>query len=141
MHEIDFRAHFLAAFLSACETDFRQGDKWSLMKAVYVSACEGAPMPPWAAAGIKAAYIAASRAEVRSWDELLGAPVEKGQHLEAVRKKARLMMPVVMRVREILHSEPRTPIDQALFERVGGEFHICKTLASEYYYEAVGLGL
>ena len=115
---------------------FEAGDRSSLLAAIRVCARSGLPLPDWASTAYIRAFDEVRNAEALSWDEVFGRPYPKGIHRNAERKRGRLRRVIAHRVKAIRASEPGTPIDEALFERVGAEFHIGKTLASELYYEA-----
>jgi hypothetical protein len=56
-------------------------------------------------------------------------------HIAKARQRRQLRFQIYNRVQAIPRSE-RTPIDEALFERVGDEFDIGKTLCNKLYYQA-----
>lgn len=113
---------------------FAGGNKFALMRAIYLCAHHGLPMPAWVAAGCVAAYGAV--ADAKSWDDVFGRPHRKGTNREAQKKRARLELPIVCRVQAIRDSEPGSSLGAVLFERVGEEFNIGKTAASDIYYNA-----
>ena len=47
-----------------------------------------------------------------------------------------LKFAVFVAATKMLKENPNMPIDEYLFEIVGGKYAIGKTLAAEYYYEA-----
>ncbi|WP_150048682.1 hypothetical protein [Methylomonas rhizoryzae] len=115
---------------------FEQGDKHLLMVAISECAVHGLVMPDWVAMGYLRGFYAVSNARLKSWDDAFERPYPKGTNLKAVRKKRELSMAVLNSINSILQSNPKTPIDSALFEQVGQEFDIGKTLAADYYYYA-----
>ena len=115
---------------------FEAGDKFALMHALRICANHALPMPDWAARAYIRAYDTIVNARAKSWDQVLGAPYSKGTHLAAVRKRRKLQVAVRNRIRALRQSDPDLPIDAALFERVGMELGLGKTLAAEYYYTA-----
>lgn len=126
---------FLVDLLERQREGFEAGDGYMLMAAIRACAEHGLPMPQWAADAYAAAFDRIHRAEVRSWDEVLGAPFPKSANLNTERnKRNRLAVKVWNRAHEILASEPDAVIDASLFERVGAEFHVGKTRASELFY-------
>lgn len=113
---------------------FEAGNERALMLAIRNCAEYGVPLPEWVSAAYIKAYDAVSGAVVKSWDDVFGVPYPKGTQLAALRKRRRLRFAVRVAVAEILREHPQTPIDEALFERVGEMFSIGKTLASDLYY-------
>lgn len=122
--------------LVALGEQFKKGDQWVLMQAIRVCANHDMPLPEWASRAYIRAYDSVNWARAKSWDEVFGRPYPKGTNMKATRKRRIGTFQVWNRVREIQRQEPDTPISEALFERVGKEFNLGKTLASEYYYIA-----
>jgi hypothetical protein len=116
---------------------YENGDGVALLDAVHVCAFRGLPMPAWCAQAFISGYRGVIHFKKRSWDAAFGTPHKKSTHLAANAKKHRLKMAVYMEVLAIRKREPGTAIDAQLFERVGKKFHVGKTLAEEYYYQAV----
>jgi hypothetical protein len=116
---------------------FEKGDSYLLMTAIRVCACHSLPLPNWAASAYIKAYDSVNNARDKSWDSVFGLPYKKGTHLSAIRKKRVTKVKVWIEIKDILKKNPKTAIDEALFESVGKKNNIGKTLASEYYYEAV----
>ncbi len=122
--------------LEECRESFHCGDKYELMHAIRICANHDLPLPEWAAMAYIKAFDTVLNARAKSWDEVFGAPYPKHSHMNAIKKRRELKFGVLNRVNEIRAREPKTPIDEALFELVGQEFNIGKTLAAEYYYSA-----
>lgn len=121
--------------LDECRSRYEGGEKLELMRAIRICANHDLVMPEWLWKGYITAFDTVMGARAKSWDDVFGMPWPKGTHLNAVRKKRELKFSIWNGVRGICERSPETPIDVALFERVGKEFNIGKTLASEYYYE------
>ncbi len=115
---------------------FEAGNRFSLPTAIRICANHDLPLPDWASKAYIAAFDQVLNARAASWDEVFGKPYPKGTNLAATRKRRTLKYAVALRINAVLGSEPHTPIDEALFERVGAEFHIGKTLAAALYYAA-----
>jgi hypothetical protein len=113
-----------------------ESDKYYLMAAIRVCANHGIPLPDWAASAYIKAYDEVNNARAKSWSKVFGDPYPKGRHLAAIRKKRELQFAVFNKITQTLAMEPSLPIDESLFEKVGKELNIEKTLASEYYYAA-----
>ncbi len=114
------------------EAEFEAGDKNALLAAIHICATHCLVLPEWLAKAYISEYDKVLRHEVGSWDDAFGRPFPKGKHLNAARKKREKAGEVWHRVRQ-LHDQGR-PIDEALFEEIGKEFALGKTLVSEYYY-------
>lgn len=115
---------------------FENGDRFALMLAIRVCANHDLPLPEWVSRAYIRAFDRVLNYHSKSWDEVFGNPVPKGVHLSALRKRRKLMFGVFNRVHGLLSASPDMPIDEALFEKVGKEFNIGHSLASEYYYAA-----
>lgn len=123
--------------------EFETGDKSAVMRAIKLSLKYRMLPPEWASAGFTAACQKIDNFESNSWDEILGTPFPKGTHLNAIKKKHRLMHSVWLFVRLEYHQGSKLDnngipqpisIDVELFARAGKKFGIGQTLASEYYY-------
>ncbi|MFP3984116.1 MAG: hypothetical protein ACLFV2_10555 [Desulfurivibrionaceae bacterium] len=107
-----------------------------ILEALYHCCLESLPLPEWCEVGYLAAYRKIRQYSAGSWDEVFGRPHPKGTHLNAKNEKWGNRHKAYLRICEILHHEPGTPIDQNLFERVGRELGVGgKTKVEEWYYE------
>jgi hypothetical protein len=94
------------------------------------------PIPRWCADGFLSAYNTVYSYKAKSWDDVFGRPHPKGVHLGALLKRDQYAPLVRSRIHQIKRLNPDTPIDAALFERIGRELGIgSKTLTEEYYYD------
>jgi hypothetical protein len=119
--------------LNDLEISFKNGDKSSLMFAIFVCASTGLPLPPWASFAYSNAWAdTIVFAKYKSWDAAFGLPYPKGAHLNAIRKERRLKNKVYSSIEDSINAG--VVVDAALFEAVGKKYGLCKTLASEYYY-------
>ena len=114
---------------------FESGDNAALLHAVMVSFRHEIEPPEWVKQSFIASYDRVLSLMVGSWDEAFGRAIPKGKHLQKLRQRRKLRPLAYRLVTEILENEPETPIDDGLFERVGAELNIGKTLAAELYYE------
>ena len=107
----------------------------------WVSVCArcGLAMPEWLSRAYLRRYDAVLNLRAGSWDDpaAFGRPYKKGANLTAMRKRRRLRFAVLAQITMVRWQEPDTPIDENLFERVGKEFNVGKTLCAELYYEAI----
>jgi hypothetical protein len=91
---------FLARLdLKECRQQFEAGEKFALTRAIRNCAQHDLVMPEWVARGYIRAFDAVNGFRARSWDEVLGAPVPKGAHLDTLRKRRllRLALPIKLR--------------------------------------------
>jgi hypothetical protein len=79
------------------------------------------------------AHDAATAYLIKSWDEVFGAPHPKGTHLKKEAKNFARRLPLLSRVQELRAAGE--PVDKGLFDKVGLEFGISGTTASELYYD------
>jgi hypothetical protein len=117
---------------------YRAGDGAAILEAFHVCSLNSLPIPRWCEYAFLKAYrtVLFFKTEKNSWDEVFGRPHPKGTHLLSKKQEREKGPKVYHRVKEIRRDEPDTPIDGALFERVGRELAIGgKTLTEEYYYE------
>lgn len=122
-------AHYEQLFLS--------GDNFALLIAVRICAQHEMPLPDWAARAFIKKFDTVLNLRAGSWDEAFGRPYPKGFHLNRARRRRELQPRIYVHIQEILAMDPKTPIGEGLFEQVGKEFGIGKTLASELYYSMV----
>lgn len=111
---------------------FEQGDKMALLAAIRTCANHDLPLPRWASRAFVVAYDRVLNCKLGSWDDAFGRPYPKGSHLSALRKRRLYTMPVRMAVTRA--SESGRPIDETLFEEIGQQFGLGKTLTMELYY-------
>lgn len=93
-------------------------------------------MPEWAADAYVRGFEACRHGSAKSWDDVFGRPHAKGTSLKALMRRHKYQWPLVNRIREIRAADPTRALDGSLFEEVGKEFDLGKTLASDYYYDA-----
>lgn len=118
--------------------EIEAGSGFAVLAAVQLCGTNGLPMPLWLVYAFNRRYHSVLQARADSWDssESFGKPYPKGMHLNARRKERVLRFRVWIDVYDILNKEPDTPVDVALFERVGGPIGLGASLASKYYYLA-----
>lgn len=116
-----------------CEL-YLKGDKKAILEAVLACVANDLPIPAWCAKAFEEAFLEVRSYKARSWDDVFGAPHPKGTNLAAKRKKHEKAFEVYERIKNIRERSPSTPIDACLFEEVGKEFNLGKTLTEEYYY-------
>ncbi|RFC31110.1 MAG: hypothetical protein DID91_2727704424 [Candidatus Nitrotoga sp. MKT] len=123
--------------LEHLRTRHEQGEKFALMLAIRKCANHDLIMPPWVVAGYIAAFDTILNYRSKDWNEVFGSPIPKGAHLAALRKQRKLEFAVFNEIVRIRKCSLDQAIDAGLFESVGKQFNIGKTLAEEYYYGAV----
>lgn len=116
----------------------KDGSGFAVLAAVRQCGTYELVMPEWLVYAFNRRYDAVLNFRAVSWDapESFGKPYPKGTNKAANRKKRMLSSAVFNDVRRILASNPGTPIDKALFEKVGAKHAIGATLAEEYYRHA-----
>lgn len=112
------------------------GDAWYVLVAIRHCAANDIPLPEWLALAYIERFDNVLNARAKSWDDAFGAPYPKGAHLHRIRRDRQLKFAVYNAVSDIRRTDPTTPIDERLFERVGKQFAISKTKANELYYRA-----
>jgi hypothetical protein len=122
--------------LDQLQADYGNGDQAALFAALRVCAGHGLQMPAWASRAFIDGYDQVLNCHVGSWDEAFGRPYPKGKQLGRMREARRKRPAVYLMICSIRSREPRTPIDDALFERVGSRLGLGKTRTGELYYEA-----
>jgi hypothetical protein len=121
--------------LAVLEQRYAAGDRFALMYAIRVCANHDLLMPLWVALAYIEGFDQVNHYRADSWDTAFGRPFPKGGHLARARQRHMHRPQVYVRVMEILKSEEGATIDDGLFERVGKELGISKTLCSELYYQ------
>lgn len=121
--------------LVALQGRFERGDKMALLAAIRECANHDIPLPMWASKAFIHGYDRVLKGHASSWDAAFGRPYPKGTHIANLRNRRKLRFRVWNMVSEIRRREPETPIDEALFERIGRQLGAGKTLVSELYYE------
>jgi hypothetical protein len=119
--------------LERCKELFEKGDRSQILSCLDHCLMDDLPIPDWLARAFVAACDDVRTYKVKSWDDVFGRPLPKGRHLEDARRNYAIAFPLWRRVRA-LHNTGE-PIDKGLFEKVGAEFDIGGTTASELYYE------
>lgn len=106
-------------------------------QALYYCALNDFLIPEWCAYAYLEAFRKVSHYKAGSWDDAFGRPHPQGTHLGAKRQQREKEFIVYNMISEIKLTEPDTPIDGYLFEKVGRKLGIGgKTLTEEYYYGA-----
>ncbi len=130
--------YFAVKNCNALKPQIDAGSGFAVLKAVRICGTHGLVMPLWLVYAFNRRYDAVHSFRVLSWDdpESFGRPYPKGTNQAAKRKALTLMLPVHSEIIAIRNKEENTPLDKALFERVGLKFNIGGTLAEEYFYLA-----
>jgi hypothetical protein len=119
--------------LEALREQFEAGDRTALLEAVHRCAWHELTIPEWATVAFMAAYREVAHARAASWDDVFGKPWP-GKHLARLRRRRELIFPVRARIQELRQRSDPPPLDEKLFESVGKEFGIGKTVCQEFYY-------
>jgi hypothetical protein len=126
--------------LGVLERRYAAGDRFALMHAIRVCANYDLAMPLWVALAYIEGFDRVLHYRADSWDDAFGRPFPKGGHLARARLRHMRGPQVYVRIMEILKSEKGATIDDGLFERVGKELGVSKTLCSKLYYQQKKLG-
>jgi hypothetical protein len=121
------------------ESQFRAGDKGALLHAIYKCSLDGLPLPEWVATAYGRAYRRILACEAKSLDEAFGSPFPKGHHVAAARRRRELRPAIYLRIKAMLDGESPPPVDDELFEQVGAEFNVGKTVCAKLYYQGRNL--
>ena len=113
---------------------YERGYKRELLYCLDYCLTNNVQVPPWVKQGLHNAMNAAFSYEIKSWDEAFGEILPKGKRIVTERRNAKIYWDLFMRIRD-LHEKAGEAIDEGLFEKVGAEFGVGKTVASEIYYE------
>jgi hypothetical protein len=117
-----------------------EGKRLALTDAIRRCAIRKLPLPAWAADAFVDCYDKVMGYEVASWDDVFGNPLPDGMHRRTARLLKEKARYVVMLVDQEHHRNGRAKDDQ-LFEEVGKQFGIGKTLCKKlYYYGAMPSG-
>jgi hypothetical protein len=115
------------------QKEFEAGDLTALPGFINSCFLNNRPVPDWA----KHAFVAAFRKvwcfEVKSWDEVLGRFLEKGQQLAAARRKLNVVRPIWFEVQ--IRRLAGESINKEMFDAIGNELGVSGTVAAELYYE------
>lgn len=128
----------------------KRGDGFAVLACIRVCVTNQLIAPNWLAYAFNRRYDKVLNCRSGSWDEAFGKPYA-GKHVAKLRQRREFRFQVYNRVNEVrsegahyeinedgsLRLVSPTPIDEALFERIGKDFRIGKTLCSELYYDAL----
>ncbi|MDO9104816.1 MAG: hypothetical protein Q7U57_07625 [Methylovulum sp.] len=121
-------------FLEKLIARYDQGEKEALLHIINHCIWAKIDVPERFADAFGEAVFKWQKAEVPSLDKAFDVERPKGEHINARKKKLRLMRRVHLAV-ETLHKEGR-PINKILYQEVGEQFHIGGTLAENYHKES-----
>jgi hypothetical protein len=112
---------------------YQDGDKKALSGFLYLCFKNRRRAPQWVQDEFCAAFKAVMGYEAKSWDDVLGRRLKKGQHQHGQRRRRQLGRKILARVGDRRRAGEK--IDKALFDSVAKEFGIQGTLAADIYYE------
>jgi len=110
-----------------------KGEKKAIIESLYLCVLNDFLVPSWLTLAFLRAYRDVNHYRAASWDEVFGPPHRKGIHLKAKKDEKDKSVRVWVRVKQIQKTKGE-PIDEFLFESIGKEFGICRSLASKHYY-------
>jgi hypothetical protein len=120
-------------FLEQLRKNYEQGDKAAIMHGLEHCLWHHTPIPPWLECALNSAITKVKYFEVKSWDDVLGRPIEKGKRIATAQRNLDIAFDLYERVCE--RHKAGAAISKPLFEDVGAEFNISGTVASEIYYQ------
>jgi hypothetical protein len=112
---------------------FRAGDNSALLLAIKCCGATGIPLPEWVAMVFSCRLNSIFDGETDSLDVAFGRMLPPGTHLRSYRGRRQLWPLVYRAIQDILKKDPSIPLDQDLYEQVGDQFGIGKTLCGELY--------
>jgi len=118
-------------YLEGLRAKYEAGNKAALIWAVRFCHSEHIVAPDWVMLAFFKATNRWLTMEVKTLDEAFDLVYPKGKHFNAARKRRAYQLDVYYRVIELHRAG--APLDDDLYERVGREFYIGKTLTKEYY--------
>lgn len=120
--------------INELRADVDAGDGSAVLECIHRCISYGLPAPLWLVRAYNERYMRVARYETASWDDAFGRPHPPHTRLTDLQRRHELKFPVALRVRA-LHAEG-SPIGGELFDKVGAEFGISRTVCSELYYAA-----
>jgi hypothetical protein len=109
-------------------------DESALLEAIFYCAMYSLPLPAWCAKSFFIKFLKVKNYKAKSWDEVFGYPHKKSTNLCSKRKRLEKAYKVYQKIKKIKKENPSIPIDSQLFDQVGLEFNLGKTLTEKYYY-------
>jgi hypothetical protein len=128
----------VADHIESRKAQIKKGDGFEVLSCIKWCINHGLVSPVWLCKEFNKRYDSVLNLKAKSWDDPLsfGKPYKKGFNLNAAKKQKHKMYAVYAEIKRRLNSSPKPPIDDHLFEIIGKQFAIGKTLAKEYYYKA-----
>jgi len=126
-----------ALYFKELEKEYQKSkNKAIILEAVYICSLNDFELPEWLQMAFISGYRKVRNYQAGSWGEVFGRAHPKRIHLGTKRELWLKKYQVYNRVNEIIKTEPSTPIDKNLFERVGLELGVGgSTKISDIYYE------
>jgi len=118
---------------------YENGDNAKLFSAIGYCGRNKIIMPEWLVQSFHDSWYEWIGYKVKTLDEAFGLEWPKRKSLAAARKKRNKRFEVYNRIKAF-HEEGET-IDGELFEKVGHDLCLGKTLAAEYYYSVKNIGV
>jgi hypothetical protein len=114
---------------------FDQGNKDALLHFISFCFLQRRDVPEWAQEKFRDAVARAKDFEIKSWDEVFGRPLEKGAHLDARRRKHRVLAEVWKSVNK--RRRAGDSLNKELYEAVGKELGVGGATVVEEMYERI----
>ena len=123
-------------YLDILENEYKQGNVNSLFMAIIVCLRNDVIAPVWVGDSFLRSLMKWQSYQVKTLDEAFNIRFPKGKRLRDQHKKKVLSGAVFCQVKR-LHVVEGNAIDDQLFDKIGEELGIGKTVAKNYYYEYV----
>jgi hypothetical protein len=126
-----------ADHIQSRKKQIEKGDGFEVLSCIRWCINHGLVAPSWLCKEFNKRYDSVLNLKAKSWDDPLsfGKPYKKGFNLKAAEKEKYKKYTIHAEIIRRLNSKPKPPIDDYLFEIVGEQFGIGKTLVKEYYYK------
>jgi hypothetical protein len=115
--------------------EFERGYKGAVLWVIYICATSKWRIPQWAADAFSDMCWTGWRAKAKSWDDVFGKPYHGQQRTARNETQATWVWAHVKKLR----MEESVPVTNELFERVGNEFGMSRSVVSKLYYRVEGL--
>jgi hypothetical protein len=112
---------------------FEAGEQRALLDAVDICARAGIPLPWWLAEAFSTCFTAWRRLQIETLDETFKVTWPKGTRWNDLARREHLKWDVLHRAFE-LRTRENLPFGEELFERIGRDLDISRSLANKIFY-------
>jgi len=118
--------------------EFESGNKLALAYALREIASLSCPLPEWLSTAINDGIDQMTNYQLESWDQVFGSVLRKGEQRQNARRNAELREKIHPMVIRAILGNPDLAFDDLLFEEIGAQLDIGKTLVKKLFYEVDG---